>query len=225
MKTYEEMLEEFKKKIEECYEQKTMSKALSGKQETLDERVCWDTPQTIEVSFRLNENLHYSIEKFVSRPCITLIEKEYEIIIKELIKHVEHTINVKEQGKLSKEDIEAARDWIGKKVAYRDLVVMHYEEQAKFQKNSQLCDPIRVPLRMLPQQKRGFYYAGLIDDAHVYWQGFIKKLALVFNNEKIIFKSTPLEVTLNPQNTQLIITKKCLYEPKHYSHAIVKIQL
>jgi len=114
------------------------------------------------------------------------------------------TVKPKQKGQLSIDDIREAQSHAEN---YADSVIMNHQQKAEFLKNGQIFEPIRIPLSFVPEERRGYYYFGMIGAVNVYWASFIKDFALVFDRGEIIFASTPLEIAFGDINSpkQLIL--------------------
>ena len=100
---------------------------------------------------------------------------------------------------------------------------MHFEQKGEFIKNNELSYPDE---RVVPQEKRGAYYAGGIGAVNVYWTRFTKDYAVVFSGRDIVFERTPLSAEFDNMThpTKLILVKWCAAAPM-FDQAVVKMQL
>jgi hypothetical protein len=184
----------------------------------------------IDAGFTLNlkdwaDNLdQYFMDPLMNQLGKDLADREYWIIVNGMIAYAGNTVNVKQKGQLSKDDIrEAQRQVLG---TYADCAIMTPQQEAQFWKNGQMLAPDRIPSGYIPKERRGYYYTGMIDGVNVYVASFIKDFALVFGRREMIFASTPLKISFDNMEhpKQLILHKQCTSAPM-FDNAVAKIQL
>jgi hypothetical protein len=256
MKTFEEWLEEFKKEIEDGYKDRAMSEALSEHVSEVDKPphtfLKWEeAPAEAEVNLRMvrvnlsvrsvnptNVGFSVDLEDWADDPENTfmgmlmhqcgeiLAEKEYKAIVEDMNKFMSCTLNAKQKGILSKEDIAEAIKLINEQGDYADSVVLPLNQKTEFLKRGELLDASQFRLRWIQQERRPVYYAGMLGATNVYWARFLKDFALAFFRGNIYFKSTSLKTTFDNMSSPryLMMEKWCASAPR-FDRAIVKIQL
>jgi len=145
-------------------------------------------------------------------------ENEYAIIIKGMESCAETTVNVKQKGQLSVDDIREAQN---RAKEYADSVIMNLQQMTAFLIKEQIST-----LSFLPEEKRGYHYSGTIGGLNVFWTNSVKDFALVFSRKEMNFASTPLEITFDDMNSpkQLILRKMCVAAPM-FDQTVVRIEL
>jgi len=150
-----------------------------------------------------------------------LADREYWIIVNGMITFAGNTVNAKQKGLLSKDDIkEAQRQVLG---TYADSAIMNPVQEAEFWKNEQMLAPEQVLSGYVPKERRGYYYTGMIDGVNVYIASFIRDFALVFSRREMIFASTSLALSFDnmAHPKKLILRKLCASAPM-FDGAIAK---
>jgi hypothetical protein len=151
-------------------------------------------------------------------------DNEYWVIANAMITYAGYEVAAKKKEELSKQDIiDAQNNVLG---TYADCVIMSPLQKAKFLNEGQMLDPWSIPRGFIPEERRGYYYSGMLGGVNVYVASFAKNYALVFSRDEMIFQSEPLKVSFDNINhpKQLILRKMCASAPM-YDNAVAKIQI
>jgi hypothetical protein len=165
----------------------------------------------------------YGMDMLMNELGKQLADREYAIIVDGLKSCAGYTVNARQKGQLSKDDIREAQSHTEH---YGDSVIMNHQQEMEFWKNGEISEPIRIPESFVPKERRGYYYSGMIGAVNVYWASFIKDFALVFDRGEMMFASTRLEIEFDNMDNpkQLILHKTCVAAPM-FDQAVVKIEL
>lgn len=152
-----------------------------------------------------------------------LADNEYAIIVDAMKNYAGDTVKTKQNGQLSKDDIMEAQNHAE---GYADCVVMNHQQKNALWLSGQIFEPFNISLSFVPKERRGYYYSGMLGAVNVYWAGFIKDFALVFDRRKMLFVNTPTEIRFDNESSprQLIVRKMCVAAPM-FDQAVVKIEL
>jgi hypothetical protein len=153
-----------------------------------------------------------------------LADKEYQVIINGALGYAGTTINSKQNGELSKEDVNEAQGKI--QDAYGDCLIISPKQHGDFLKKNLILPPTRLPTEFVPEIQRGYYYVGMMNGANVYVSSFLKDIAVVFSRNEMTFASTKLKVTFDRTifPKQLILRKSCVSAPL-FDGSVCRIQL
>lgn len=248
-KTFQQWLEDFKKKIVLGYEETTMVTALCE----YIQKDCREPPTTLLKVERQpktigSENVHMIEVKMTPRNvkpldagfvlnladwsenpeecCMDMVMHELGRNIAEneyaiIIKGIESCAGTKVNVKEKGQlSVDDIRE-ASNHAQYPDSVIMSLQQMSEFLLKGQIS-----AFGFLPNEKRGLHYSGTIGALNAFWTNFMKDFALVFSRREMNFASTPLEIEFDniETPTKLITRKMCVAAPS-FDKAVVKIEL
>lgn len=99
------------------------------------------------------ENL--AMGTFMSELGKEVADREYWIIVNGMNAYAGNTLNSKQKGQLSKDDISNAKRKVAG--AYADSIIMNPQQEAEFWKKGQMLAPELIPMGYVSQERRGYY--------------------------------------------------------------------
>lgn len=183
-----------------------------------------DISFTVDISEWVDETFAWdTLSMYVTEE---IADREIFVILKGMFDKVGHSVSAQTAGKLTKNEIDQAKNWIRSQGNYHDTLVMSPKQESQFWRSGEVWEASRIPTGYVPEKDRGPNYLGKIAGLNTYVTFVAQGIAIVYRKGEIIFTKTPLEINFDdmqrPRN--LVIKRRCSSAPVD-EKAVVKIAL